>query len=102
MTREYPIVYTERAQFDLFAIGDYLRDVADVSVAERFVERIVLTVASLRQRPKRHRIRRDAGADIRAIRFRTYLIFYRVDGNSVVIVRILHASRDITRRMLGE
>jgi plasmid stabilization system protein ParE len=36
------------------------------------------------------------------IRFRKYLIFYRVDAKQVVIVRVLHSARQITKQMVQE
>ncbi|HEY8564817.1 MAG TPA: type II toxin-antitoxin system RelE/ParE family toxin [Beijerinckiaceae bacterium] len=39
--------------------------------------------------------------DLRQVAFRNYLILYRVDDEAVLIVRVLHGSRDI-RKLIGD
>ena len=51
--------------------------------------------------PARHRIRSELGADLRVAGFRKYLIFYRVSGDAVSIVRVLHGARDITAKLFS-
>jgi toxin ParE1/3/4 len=79
-----------------------LRDAAGADVAERLVDRMIVTIESLSIRPQRHRLRLELGLAIRAIRFRKYLIFYRVDAKQVAIVRVLHSARQITKQMVQE
>jgi toxin ParE1/3/4 len=100
MTDVFAIIYTETAREDLIAIGDHLREAAGVGVAERFIDRMIATIESLSVRPQRHRFRPELGPGVRAIRFRKYLIFYRVDAAQVTIVRVLHSARRITEQML--
>jgi toxin ParE1/3/4 len=99
--RQHCIVYSEAARRDITAIGDYIREVAGESIAERFVARIIATVESLEFMPTRHRIRPELGADLRVIGFRKYLIFYTVLKDEVTIVRVLHGARAITARLFS-
>jgi plasmid stabilization system protein ParE len=68
MTDVFAIIYTETAREDLISIGDYLRDAAGAAVAERFIDRMIVTIQTLSIRPQRHRFRIELGQEVRAIR----------------------------------
>jgi toxin ParE1/3/4 len=95
----YRIIFTEAASRDLDEIGDYLEAMAGSEVAERFVEEVIETAETLRTIPVRQHERRELGAGLRSIRVRSYMIFYRVDGDAVSILRVLHGSRNITSKL---
>ena len=99
--QHFRIVYTETARDDLIAIGDYIRDATGDVVADRFIGRVIATIESLETSPRRHRERPALGAGIRATGFRKYLIFYRVEQDSVSIVRVLHGARRITASLIS-
>jgi toxin ParE1/3/4 len=100
MIKTYRVSYTHTARDDLIAVGERIREVAGAETAEHYVERIIETAERLRERPKRQRIRANLGAGIRAARYRKYLMFYRVEGETVTIVRVLHGAREITQKLL--
>lgn len=102
MMQRFRIVYTDTARADLLAIGDYIRDAVGDVVAERFIERIIATVESLETSPRRHRERPALGVGLRATGYRKYLIFYRVEQDSVSIVRVLHRARRITADLVAQ
>ncbi|HEY5048689.1 MAG TPA: type II toxin-antitoxin system RelE/ParE family toxin [Rhizomicrobium sp.] len=54
-------------------------------------ERFVL----LRQRPELGHARRDVGAGYRSVPIGRHLIFYRIEGDDLVILRVLHQRMDV-------
>lgn len=100
--QRFRITYTETARADIIAIGDYLREMAGDVIAERFVERIIATVESLECNPRRHRERPELAQGLRATGIRKYLIFYRVEQDTVSIIRVLHGARRITAGLFSE
>lgn len=82
------------ARQDLIAIGDYIaRD--NPSRALSFVQELAARCASLASTPSGYPIvpRYEAKA-IRRCLHGNYQIFYRVDGDLVLVVRVLHGARD--------
>jgi plasmid stabilization system protein ParE len=100
VTASFAITYTEMARADLITIGERVRDVAGDDTAARFIERIIATAESLVIRPHRQRIRSELGDHVRALGYRKYLVFYTVVDTTVIILRVLHSSQDITRKLL--
>lgn len=98
----FSIVYADAAKDDITDIAGYIDEKAGAIVAARFIDRIIATVESLSRMPHRHRERDELGAGLRVIGFRRYLIFYRIDGNVVSIIRVLHGARNITAKLLSE
>ena len=98
----FRVAYTLTARRDLFAIGDHLSEAAGPRVAAIFIDRVIATADSLAEMPQRHRARDELGDGVRVISFRKYLLFYRVERETVFIVRVLHGARRITAKLLLE
>ena len=85
------IVWTDEAVGQLEAIVTYI-SVVNPAAAQRLGERLVAVADSLAEFPHRGR---DAGGGKRE---RTtvwpYILRYRVDGQSVIILRIRHGARE--------
>ena len=95
----YRIGYSSPALRDLREIEERIRAAAGDSVADQFIHRIVEKADSLREMPTRQRLRTELQSDLRAVSVADYLIFYRVESDAVMIVRILHGSRNITAKL---
>jgi len=95
----YLIEYSKPALQDLDELEGYLRTVAGDAVADLIVREILDAVESLHNRPARQRPRDELVAGLRAIPVRNYMVFFRIDADTVRIVRILHGSRNITAKM---
>jgi toxin ParE1/3/4 len=95
----YRIEYTQPALRDLRELETYLRAAGGDLVADRFIDKIVAKVRSLQDRPMRQRVRTEFGPGLRAVAIGSQMIFYRVDGDTVRIVRVLHGSRNITAKL---
>jgi toxin ParE1/3/4 len=97
----FEIHYSDSAEADLLAIGEAIERDAGTAVAERFLSRLAATVMTLGVRPHRQRLRKELGGSIRALHFRSYLIFYTIADGSVIIVRVLHGRQNITAELFS-
>ena len=96
----HEVLIPPKVQAEIEAIGDWIaRD--NPPAARRMIERLYRRCLSLDHFPERGRA---YGANYRAVNECRYVIIYRVESQPgqgrVVIVAVLHASRDI-RRILG-
>jgi toxin ParE1/3/4 len=96
------VEYSQTASADLFDIGVYLRDHAGEATAERVIRRLIAKAETLTFMPARYRLREELYPDLRAVLVDKYLIFYRVSGDVVSIVRVLHGAREIAAEMFSE
>ncbi|QMW24634.1 type II toxin-antitoxin system RelE/ParE family toxin [Sandaracinobacteroides saxicola] len=88
------MLYAETATNDLAAIIAYIAARSDPDTAYRYAERIDRRTAILTSFPHTGNPREDLGPGIRTIAFeRRATIAYRIDGDSIIVVRILYAGR---------
>ena len=92
------IRYTIRARLDLIELWQYIA-AEDPAAADRLYERLEAHIRVLETFPQAGPARPEIAADARILIQRPYLILYRLLGDDVQIVRVLHASRRITPRM---
>jgi toxin ParE1/3/4 len=79
---------------DLTEIWRYLAEDASATVADRQLEAILAGSERLRDWPHLGRERWDLRPGLRSIGAPPYLIFYRIAGTSIEVVRVLHGRRD--------
>lgn len=98
------VVRLPQALTDLVEIAEYIAQ-DDVEAADRFFDAFEETIARLRHSPRigsPRRYRNDVGVRMWFVRgFKKCLIFYTENADEVVILRIIHSSRDYTR-FIGE
>ena len=75
-----------------FSVGEFGRDVADA-----YFRGFNQAFALLRDRPFAGAARPEAGAAIRCLTHRRHRIFYRIDGDLVLIIRVIHHARNAHR-----
>lgn len=81
---------------DLRDIGRFIaRDNADRALT--FVGELVDKCRSIAGRPRAGRLRPEIGEHVRSRAYKNYVILYRVEGDRVRILRIVHGSRDVER-----
>lgn len=68
--------------------------------ADRFIDSVTARFCLLADHPRIGRQRPDLRARLRSYPAGDYVIFYRLDGPDVVILRVLHSRRDI-RALFG-
>ena len=99
------IVYTQRAQNDLYDIYEYIAfTLLSPENAASTARRIIETVRSLEQMPERNPLCGDEPWHSRGLRFaavRNYLFFYMVDSaaQTVSVARILYGGRNIQSQL---
>lgn len=75
-----------------------------VRAAERLLDRVEATVERLGQYPLIGALRESLGPGLRSIRvgpFR-HLVFYRVEADRIVLLRLLHGARALERQDYGQ
>ena len=85
---------TRRARLDLMEIWEYVA-ADDPEAADRLLDRIDATCARIASFPSLGRSRDDLRPGLRYVPLGHYLILYRASESGVVIVRVLHARRDL-------
>ena len=103
----YVLVRERLAAADLEAHVDYLAEQRP-SAARRFIDAVERAFERLRTMPEIGASRRYRHPRLTGIRmwsvpgFRRFLIFYRLQGTEIHILRVLYASRNIERLLLEE
>src|ERR1043166_3335120 len=88
------VVITGAAQADLESIGDWIaRD--NPARALTFVQELRRRCESLADSPRGHaRVPRYEHLGIRRRVYRDYLIFYRIVGDAIEVLHVLHGARE--------
>ena len=89
------------AKQDLFDIWDYI-SANSPKGATRTLGELYAAFSMLAEQPKAGRARPELQEDLRSFPVASYLVFYRHSATTLIVVRILHAARDITPDMLAE
>jgi toxin ParE1/3/4 len=81
-------------------------DKADAEVARRYRKAVQATMLKLQERPEAGRLRFKNDPDLKGVRcclvvkpFAKQLLFYRVEGEALVMERTIHGARDLPRRL---
>ena len=101
------VVQTPESLADVALQADYYAQKESFVLAQRFTEAVKATVRLLAVHPSIGKKTDYAHPKLAGIRFflvrkpfDRHLIFYRVCGNTLVIIRIIHGLRDLPRRLL--
>ncbi|OAM77476.1 type II toxin-antitoxin system RelE/ParE family toxin [Devosia elaeis] len=94
--KRLPLARADRLDIWLHIAAD------NISAADRLTDRLDEIVHRLSEFPEAGPSRPELGAGIRLYPVDNFLIFYRVAGDAIEIVRILHAARDITPDLLSD
>ena len=88
------IFFTPQAKRDLKSIRTYIRK-ENPQAADALIRKIYRDINALPESPYIGVERDTLGKDIRMLPLKTYLIFYRVETNRIVLLRALHSARNI-------
>jgi plasmid stabilization system protein ParE len=96
------VTFSPEARVDLIEITDYLSDVAGPRTARKYETEFNRVIRNLSDMPSTGSPRREFGLRVRALVVNPYVIFYE-DASArgeILVLRILHGSRNIKREML--
>lgn len=88
------LAFTPLAEQDLEAIADYIA-IDNPVRALSFVRELRAQCQRITLSPLGYRLRHELGKGIRSCAHGHYVIFFESDSDTVLIVRILHGTRDI-------
>ena len=92
------IEWTEPATFDMDSIRNYIAKDSEY-YATRFVERIIKGVEKLKKFPEIGRKVPEAEeGNILELLFYNYRIIYRVEPRRILVLTVIHGSRDLSRK----
>jgi plasmid stabilization system protein ParE len=92
------LIWTDPSIEDLRAVRDYIARDSDYYAAD-LVEQVVLSVERLLRFPKLGRVVPEGqDENIRELVHQNYRIIYRIAGERIEILTIVHGSRDLTLR----
>lgn len=102
------VVQTPESLADVALRAEYYADLENLALAQRFIDAVQGTVRLLALHPwigkeTDYVHPKLAGIRLFLVRkpFNKHLIFYRVSGKTLDIVRIVHGQRDLPRRLLN-
>jgi plasmid stabilization system protein ParE len=98
---------SENARLDLIVqYGGYVKK-AGVEIAERYLESFKSTTQLLCTQPEMGMERKFRSSQLKHLRsfrlaspFGVHLLFYRIEGEDLVVFRVLHGMRDLPRRLV--
>jgi len=92
------IEWTKPALLDLESIRKYIRRDSEY-YATRFIERVIEGIESLEKFSEMgRRVPEAEEENIREILFYNYRIMYRVETKRILILTVIHGSRDISKK----
>ncbi|HMT44596.1 MAG TPA: type II toxin-antitoxin system RelE/ParE family toxin [Chakrabartia sp.] len=89
------------AYADLDDIQAYGEAEWGVEIAEEYARGFRTSFSLLRDHPEAGPARPELGKGIRCLLHRKHRIFYRIEGDTVIIVRIVHGMMDARRVLKG-
>jgi toxin ParE1/3/4 len=92
------VVFTPEARDDLLELYDFIAEHGSPDRALAYIERIERACKTLQTLPNRGTLREDIRPGLRVMGFeRRALIAFRIQGNTVAILRILYGGRSLER-----
>ena len=100
----YSIRFTEQADADLLNIYIYTYNTWNEKQAIEYTDGLKAGVNKLAENPERIGTvdRSSVRPGYRSYRYQSHLVFYRVSGQFVEVVRILHKRMDISKQFSSE
>ncbi|MBA4162236.1 MAG: plasmid stabilization protein ParE [Novosphingobium sp.] len=96
------VEFSNAAEADLVEIDEFSVVRFGENVAEIYMQGFNAAFERLRDFPLAAPLRSEFGDGFRCFVHRQHRVFYTASGDSVLIVRILHHSRDARRALKGE
>lgn len=98
---EYNLVVSDAALADILEQGDWYALQSGPRLSNRWERAVTNSLLKLTKNPRTGSLCKFNAEEIRDVRrtpipgFPKHLIFYRIEGNGVLILRVLHGARDL-------
>ncbi len=83
------------AHQDIQGIRTYSKSAFGPRTAKEYLDGLSAVFALLEARPLAGVAEEDLGEGMRSFGFRSHRIYYRLDGDELLVVRVLHYARDV-------
>jgi toxin ParE1/3/4 len=93
---------TDAAVEDLRAIADYTRHPWGLEQEESYLDGIWLRFEEMLEKPTAYRPREDLFPGCRGASVGSHVVLFRVEGNLLQVVRVLHGSMDLPRHVKAD
>lgn len=81
---------------DVEKIADHLAEKASMNSADKFLAALNKKLKKISQFPSIGRLRNEIRENARSISVESYLVLYEVDGDIIVILRVVSGYQDLT------
>lgn len=95
------LVVTQGARKNLQHIGRYTRQHWGPDQRERYLRNLEQAMERIRGFPDLGRVRDEVGVGVRSYVCADHVIYYRVDADTVIVLRILHVRMDTPTDLPG-
>lgn len=89
------VEFSALAREDILAIEAFLAE-RNQDTADRFIDDVVARCDRLARHPWLGRSRSELGESIRSLVFERWIVFYRVDSDLILVLRVVDGARDLT------
>jgi toxin ParE1/3/4 len=93
---------SDLAKDDLAEIWTTIAQARDERTAERMTRKILAKCRSHAQFPETGRSREDILPGLRSFPVRPYVVFFRAEEETILVLRVLHGRRDVESIMSAE
>lgn len=93
-------IFLPSAVADLEEIGDYIA-LDNPRRARSFVGELRKQCATITENPAAYRTRPELGEGIRSCAYGNYVIFFKTEADTLLVIRILHGAMDIESRFVA-
>jgi toxin ParE1/3/4 len=90
-----PVRFSRPALTDLEEIVSYTASAWGEAQAEAYLTALKSAIDRAARQPRSAPLKSLSGRSLRVLAVRRHLVFYREEAGGILIVRVLHASRDI-------
>jgi toxin ParE1/3/4 len=94
--------WAPRAERDIVEIWRYLAAEASIKTADQLLRQIISAVERVAERPLTGRARDTLKPGLRSVLVHPYIVFYRIAGSGVEVVRVLHQRRNLAGALSEE
>jgi len=96
------LAWAPRAEKDVAEIWRYLAAEASIKTADNLLRQITRAAERVAERPLTGRARDPLKPGLRSVLVHPYLVFYRIAGGGIEVVRVLHQRRNLAAALSEE